>query len=131
MAFQRKKVAAALAYAVSVGTTATLLTSVPAYAQDMRVNVTGTSIKRVESETGSPVQVLTREEIDRTGATSVQDLLQFITAATSSGVETPAIGARMTGMSIFRRSRSFCVWRMGFLSKPRPCRQALRRCACG
>lgn len=56
MAFQRKKVAAALAYAVSVGTTATLLTSVPAYAQDMRVNVTGTSIKRVESETGSPVQ---------------------------------------------------------------------------
>ncbi len=85
MAFQRKKVAAALAYAVSVGTTATLLTSVPAYAQDMRVNVTGTSIKRVESETGSPVQVMTREEIERTGATSVQDLLQFITAATSSG----------------------------------------------
>ena len=85
MAFQRKKVAAALAYAVSVGTTATLLTSVPAYAQDMRVNVTGTSIKRVESETGSPVQVLTREDIERTGATSVQDLLQFITAATSSG----------------------------------------------
>ena len=32
MAFQRKKVAAALAYAVSVGTTATLLTAVLAFA---------------------------------------------------------------------------------------------------
>lgn len=85
MAFQRRKVAAALAYAVSVGTTATLLTAAPAYAQDMRVTVTGTSIKRVEQETGSPVQVMTREEIEKTGATSVQDLLQFITAATSSG----------------------------------------------
>lgn len=29
--------------------------------------------------------MITREEIERTGATSVQDLLQFITAATSSG----------------------------------------------
>ena len=85
MAFQRRKVAAALAYAVGVGTTATLLTAAPSYAQDMRVTVTGTSIKRVEQETGSPVQVITREEIDQTGVRSVQDLLQFITAATSSG----------------------------------------------
>ncbi|MBK6806235.1 MAG: TonB-dependent receptor plug domain-containing protein [Betaproteobacteria bacterium] len=81
MAFQRKKVAAALAYAVSVGTTATLLTAVPVYAQDMRVNVTGSNIKRVDNETASPIQVITREDIERTGASSVNELLQFIPSA--------------------------------------------------
>ena len=64
MAFQRKKVAAALAYAVSVGTTATLLTQTPANAQDMKVTVTGSSIARVEAETALPVTVLTREGWD-------------------------------------------------------------------
>ena len=81
MAFQRKKVAAALAYAVSVGTTATLLTAVPVHAQDMRVNVTGSNIKRVDNETASPIQVITREDIERTGASSVNELLQFIPSA--------------------------------------------------
>jgi len=85
MAFQRRKVAAALAYLAGVGTAATLLTAVPAFAQDMKVNVTGSNIKRVDSETGSPVTVITREEIDQTGVQSVQDLMQYITAASSSG----------------------------------------------
>ena len=85
MAFQRRKVAAALAYLAGVGTAATLLTAAPAYAQDMRVTVTGSNIPRIADETALPVQVITREEIDRTGATSAQDLLQYITAATSSG----------------------------------------------
>src|SRR5512143_958429 len=85
MAFQRRKVAAALAYLAGVGTAATLLTAVPAFAQDMKVNVTGSNIKRVDSETGSPVTVITKEEIDQTGVQSVQDLLQYITAATSAG----------------------------------------------
>jgi iron complex outermembrane receptor protein len=85
MAFQRRKVAAALAYLAGVGTAATLLTAAPAYAQDMRVTVTGSNIPRIADETALPVQVITREEIDRTGVTSAQDLLQYITAATSSG----------------------------------------------
>jgi len=77
MAFQRRKVAAALAYLAGVGTAGLLLTAVPASAQDMKVNVTGTNVKRVDTETGSPVTVITREEIEQTGATSVQDLLQY------------------------------------------------------
>ena len=81
MAFQRKQDAAALACAVSVGTTATLLTAMPASAQDMRVNVTGSNIKRVDNETASPIQVITREDIERTGAASVNELLQFIPSA--------------------------------------------------
>ena len=41
---------------------------------DIRVEVTGSNIKRVEGEGALPVQVITREEIDRTGATTVTDI---------------------------------------------------------
>jgi len=100
MAFQRRKVAAALAYLAGVGTAGLLLTAVPASAQDMKVNVTGTNVKRVDTETGAPVQVITREDIEQTGVTSVQDLLQYITAATSSGNFNPStvIGATTFGL---------------------------------
>ncbi|MBU0316732.1 Plug domain-containing protein, partial [Acinetobacter baumannii] len=53
--------------------------------QLMRVEVTGSSIKRIEGETALPVQVLTRRDIERTGATTVEQLLQTVTAASSSG----------------------------------------------
>jgi iron complex outermembrane receptor protein len=53
--------------------------------QLMRVEVTGSSIKRIEGETALPVQVITRRDIERTGATTVEQLLQTVTAASSSG----------------------------------------------
>ena len=65
MAFQRRKIAAALAYAVGVGTAATLLTAAPAHAQDLKVNVTGSNVKRVDNETASPIDVITRQDIER------------------------------------------------------------------
>ena len=37
-------------------------------AADIKVDVTGSNIRRVEGEGALPVQVITREEIDRTGA---------------------------------------------------------------
>lgn len=49
-------------------------------AAPQRIEVTGSRIKRVDSETASPVQVLTREDIDRTGKQSVQEVLRGITA---------------------------------------------------
>lgn len=81
MAFQRRKVAAALAYAVGVGTAATLLIAAPAHAQDLKVNVTGSNVKRVDNETASPIDVITRQDIERTGAISVNEVLQFIPSA--------------------------------------------------
>lgn len=45
-----------------------------------RVEVTGSRIKRVESETASPVQVLTRSDIEKTGKQSIQEVLRGITA---------------------------------------------------
>lgn len=50
-----------------------------------RVEITGSSIKRIDAETALPVQVLTREDIQRTGATNVEQLLQTVSAASSSG----------------------------------------------
>lgn len=48
------------------------------------INVTGTRIKKAELETQVPVQVLTREAIDRTGFTSVADVVQHLTASGAS-----------------------------------------------
>jgi iron complex outermembrane receptor protein len=45
-----------------------------------RVTVTGSNIKRTDSETASPVQVIRREEIERTGKQSIQEVLRGITA---------------------------------------------------
>jgi iron complex outermembrane receptor protein len=69
----------------------------PAIAQEattiQRVEITGSSLKRVDSETALPVQVMTREEITRTGATSTEQLLTSITALSSSGGTNNATGA--------------------------------------
>ena len=50
-----------------------------------KITVTGTNIPRVEREDALPVTVFTREDIDRTGATTAVELLQFITANSSAG----------------------------------------------
>jgi iron complex outermembrane receptor protein len=49
------------------------------------VIVTGSSIKQINGETALPVQVLKREDIERTGATSVEELFRDISAASSAG----------------------------------------------
>ena len=48
------------------------------------VQVTGTRIKKAEIEGQVPVQTLNREDIERTGLTSVGDILQELTGAGSA-----------------------------------------------
>jgi iron complex outermembrane recepter protein len=86
MKFQRKKVATALAYVLGVGSVA-LLTATYAQAQqaDIKVDVTGSNIKRVEGEGALPVTILTRSQIEKTGATNAMELLQVISSNNSSG----------------------------------------------
>jgi iron complex outermembrane receptor protein len=50
-----------------------------------RVEITGSSIKRIDAETALPVQVITREQIQRSGAANVEQLLQTVSAVASSG----------------------------------------------
>jgi iron complex outermembrane recepter protein len=66
----------------------------PVAAQDVqRIEITGSSIKRIDAETSLPVQVITRNDIARTGATSTEELLQTISATSSSGGLVNATGA--------------------------------------
>jgi len=68
---------------------AALAPALPAAAQDAggdtptnldRITVTGSNIPRTDTETPSPVQVVTRQEIDRTGKSSLADYLQTLTS---------------------------------------------------
>src|SRR4051812_2960245 len=43
-----------------------------------RVEITGSSIKRLATETVLPITILKRDDIERTGATSAQDLVNLI-----------------------------------------------------
>ncbi|HUQ29125.1 MAG TPA: TonB-dependent receptor [Usitatibacter sp.] len=52
-----------------------------------RIEVTGTNIKRTDTETPSVVQVITREQIERSGATSVAELLREIPAVAGGSAQ--------------------------------------------
>ena len=43
-----------------------------------RVTVTGSNIKRINAETASPIQIITKEELTRGGATSLNEVLRTI-----------------------------------------------------
>ncbi|WP_343630084.1 TonB-dependent receptor [Roseateles sp.] len=49
-----------------------------------RVEVTGSNIKRVDAETVSPVQIISREQIERTGQPTVADVLRNLPSNTGS-----------------------------------------------
>ncbi|MBK0392307.1 TonB-dependent receptor plug domain-containing protein [Ramlibacter algicola] len=78
--FQRTQVARAVITALCG--TASLFIAQETLAQQslQRVEVTGSNIKRTDTETASPVQVLTREDIEKTGRQSIQEVLRGITA---------------------------------------------------
>ena len=58
------------------------------------VIVTGSSIKQINGETALPVQIMKREDIERTGANTVEELFRQISAASSSG---NTVSAQATG----------------------------------
>ena len=67
-----------------------------AFAQEQaleRVEITGSSIKRVDAETALPVTVLTRADIERTGATTAQDLVNLIPSNFGGSVVANNVGA--------------------------------------
>ena len=71
-----------------------------AAAQDVqRVEITGSNIRRVQSETASPVQTLTREEIARSGKASVAELLQTLSVDNQGSVPTTFGGGFASGAS--------------------------------
>jgi len=75
MRFKRTQVAAA----IGLGGVALLATST-ATAQDIRVNVTGSNIKRVDTETAAPIETITREAIQQSGYQTISEVVRSITA---------------------------------------------------
>ncbi|MFG6448794.1 TonB-dependent receptor plug domain-containing protein [Roseateles sp. BYS180W] len=53
--------------------------------QLQRVEVTGSSIKRVNAETASPVQVIDRKEIEKSGANTLAQILNALSPAIAGG----------------------------------------------
>ena len=76
--FQRTKIcAAALA---CLGSALALQTAHAQQQQLDRVEITGSSIKRVDAETALPVTIITRAQIESSGATTTEDLLRRVSA---------------------------------------------------
>ena len=103
--FKRTAVSTALAMAFG-GLLMGLAT--PTLAQERtleRVEITGSNIRRVESEGATPVKVVTRKEIEKIGAASVGELLNTLTTMAGSDDSTFSLdptssgfqGAAMTG----------------------------------
>jgi iron complex outermembrane recepter protein len=97
--FKRTKVSAAAA--VVLGGVAALA-PLPTIAQEtQRIEITGSAIKRVDAETALPVQVITREEITRSGVASTEQLLQSLPTISSMGGRATTQGA---GLSTYGRA---------------------------
>lgn len=75
----------------------------PAFAQQTqnleRVTVTGSNIKRTDTETALPVQVITREDIQRTGRTNIAEVLQGIAGNNSGSIPTAFTNGFASGSS--------------------------------
>ena len=55
-------------------------TPAPAAPKPEKIEVTGSSIKRVQAEGATPLQIITREDIDREGIVSAEQLVMLLTA---------------------------------------------------
>ncbi|MFN3304497.1 MAG: TonB-dependent receptor [Roseateles sp.] len=69
-----------------------LSTAALAQSQLERVEVTGTAIKRIEGETALPVQVVTRDEIDKAGVTTAAELIARLSASANNLTDGGSIG---------------------------------------
>jgi iron complex outermembrane recepter protein len=66
----------------------------------MRVEITGSSIKRTDTEAAGSIQVMTRDDIDRTGASTALEILRSSAATyTGSSSATASSGSFATGSS--------------------------------
>ena len=110
--FDKTPISKGLGLIFGGGLSSALLFAASAYGQSAdpvsqkvdRVEVTGSSIKRIEGETALPVQVLTKEDIQRTGASTTEQLLKMVSATTSSGstnVANTAAGGGQGGAGSF------------------------------
>ncbi|MCW7541755.1 TonB-dependent receptor [Aquabacterium sp. A7-Y] len=62
-----------------------------------RVEITGSAVRRIQGETALPVQVITRQDIERTGASSVGELVQALPSMQAFTNDATAVGGTTSG----------------------------------
>ena len=71
-----------------------------AWAQtEQRVEITGSSIKRIAAEGALPVQIIDAAQIQRSGATSVADVIQKLPAMQGFQIADIAVGTNSGGIA--------------------------------
>jgi iron complex outermembrane receptor protein len=78
---------------LAVGMQAAIAQTSAPEAPIQRVEVTGSSLKRVDSETALPVTTVSKADIAKIGATSTQELLSTISALSTAGSTSNSTGA--------------------------------------
>jgi iron complex outermembrane receptor protein len=89
--------------AISAAIMAVMGANVGVYAQQSsqleRVEITGSSIKRIASEGALPVQIITAEQINKSGATSVAEVIQRLPSMQGFSVADTAVGSNSGGIA--------------------------------
>lgn len=89
----RSRISAAVSIALGAGLLGTGFTSAALAQQPVeRIEITGSAIKRIEQEGALPVQTISREEIQRSGATSTTELVQSLPAMQGYTSTTESVG---------------------------------------
>jgi iron complex outermembrane receptor protein len=87
-----------LTFGLAHGAAQDIYPAQPAAAAD-RVTVTGSSLRRADIETPSPVQVLTSQDLQRSGYSSVADVLKNLTASNMGAMSQALPSANSAGAS--------------------------------
>lgn len=111
-----KKTHVARAVLVGFGSAASMMAMQPVFAQSdaslQRVEITGSSIKRVAAEGALPVQTISKADIARSGATSVSELMQQLPAMqgfTTSGESVGGAGGGIMTASLHDIGESYTL----------------------
>ncbi len=76
------------------------VSALPVVAQDaQRIEITGSAVRRIQAEGALPVQIVSRQEIERSGATSVADLIQALPSMQGFTNEGASVGGGGNGFS--------------------------------
>ena len=98
--FRRRSLAVALTSALGAGAFITVSVGAQEVQKGEKVEVTGSSIKRIDAETALPVQIITRQEIERTGAQNTEELLRTIPSIVSANSLSQAMASGANTASV-------------------------------
>ncbi len=90
----RRRLALALANGLgAVGMMATAAQAQQTAQKVEKIEVTGSNIKRIDTETPSPVQIITRDQIQQSGQRDIAELLRNVSAMSAGSIQDNSSGS--------------------------------------